>query len=54
MCFIERYCERKVVEQQMQVLRELLCIRDGRLVLSKNVSFTREEIETFIDELFTN
>jgi len=32
-CAIERYCERKVVEQQMQVvdfIRELLFIRDGR------------------------
>jgi len=35
------YCESKVVKQQMQVagfLRELLFIRDGRLVLSNNVS----------------
>jgi len=47
---------RKVVEQQMQVtglLSELLFIRDDRLVLLNNVSFTREEIETFIDELNT-
>jgi len=32
----------------------LLYISDGRLVLSNNISFTREEIETFIDELCTN
>jgi len=51
------HCERKVVEQQMQVagfLRELLFTRDGRLVLSNNVSSTREEIETFTDELCCN
>jgi len=45
------------VQQQMQVdgfLRELLFIRNGRLVLSNNVRFTCEEIETVIDELCTN
>jgi len=36
------------------LFRQLLFIRDGRLVLSNNVSFIREEIETFIDELCTN
>jgi len=38
---VERHCERKVVEQQMQVagfLCELLFIRDDRLVPSNNVS----------------
>jgi len=32
-CAVERYCERKVVKQQMQLagfLSELLFIRDGR------------------------
>jgi len=51
------YCERKVVEQQMQVagfLHVLLLIRDGRFVLLNNVSFSLEEIETFIDELNSN
>jgi len=35
-------------------LRELLFRREDRIVLSNNVSFTREEIESFIDELCTN
>jgi len=49
--------EKGIVKQQIQVavfLRELLFVRDDRLVLSNNVSLTREEIETFIDELCTN
>jgi len=56
-CVVERYCERKIAEQQMQVagfLRKLVFIRDSRLVFSNNVSFTREEIETFIGELCNN
>jgi len=56
-CAAEKYCEKKVVEQQMQVagfLRRLLFKRDGRLVLTNNISFTCEEIKTCIDVLCTN
>jgi len=32
-------------------IRELMFIRDGRLIISNNnVSFTRKEIETFIEQ----
>ena len=56
-CAVDKYVEEKVVDQQMQeagFLRELLLIRDDRLVLSKSVNFTRGEIETTVNELCTN
>jgi hypothetical protein len=54
---VDRYVEKRVVEQQMQVacfLRELLLIRDDRLVLSNSVNFSRDEIETLVSELCNN
>ena len=55
-CAVDRYVEKKVVDQQTQVagfLRELLLIRDDRLILSDSVNFTRDEIETIVNELCT-
>jgi hypothetical protein len=56
-CAVDRYVEKKVVEQQMQVagfFRELLLIRHDRLVLFNSVNFTRDGIETIVNELCTN
>jgi hypothetical protein len=56
-CALDRYVEEKAVDQQLQVagfLREVLLLRDDRLALSNNVNFTRDEIETIINELCTN
>jgi hypothetical protein len=56
-CAVDRYVERKGEEHQVQAagfLRELLFIRDDYLVLSNNVGFTSEELETFINDICTN
>jgi len=43
---VERYCERKVLEQLMQVAA---CFhRDGRLVLSNNVSFNAKKSKNLL------
>ena len=54
---VGQYVERKVEEHQIQVadfLYESLFIPDDHLVLSNDVGFIREELQSFIDYICTN
>ena len=49
---VDQYVEGQVEEHQIQAvdfLRESVYIRDNHLVLSNNVSFTNEELESLIN-----